>query len=246
AELARGLAMLTGQPSPEGEDAAVFYGDLLLAWDVPAPPGYAEDKAALLAEQAPALAEVLDPAAALDWRTLRPTGAGPDAGPALDDPETVAAAGEATWLEDDEVVFGVVVAGHARAYPARVLAVHEVVNDVVGGRPVAVTWCRPCEGAVAHDRAHDQTGALLTADGAPLELATTGLLEGAAPLLFERRSGALVRSLRGEPVTGPLAHGDRRLAPITVRTATWGAWVAAFPDTTVVSDDAGIGRVYVR
>ena len=57
----------------------------------------------------------------------------------LDDPEVVAAR-KATYLDADDVVLGIEVNGKARAYPVRFIAFHHVVNDVVGGRPVAVTF----------------------------------------------------------------------------------------------------------
>ena len=43
-------------------------------------------------------------------------------------------------MRDDEMVIGVVHNGIARAYSAWYLDRHEIVNDVVGGDPVAVTW----------------------------------------------------------------------------------------------------------
>ena len=42
--------------------------------------------------------------------------------------------------EPDEVVIGVQFNGEARAYPVGLLSSHEIVNDVVGGHPIAVTW----------------------------------------------------------------------------------------------------------
>ena len=41
---------------------------------------------------------------------------------------------------DAEQVQGLSVNGDNRAYPIRMLSRHEIVNDVVGGEPVAVTW----------------------------------------------------------------------------------------------------------
>jgi hypothetical protein len=58
---------------------------------------------------------------------------------AATDPETVPAAA-ATYLKDDDEVFGIVLAGQARAYPVYMLAYHHVVNDVIRGIPVAVTY----------------------------------------------------------------------------------------------------------
>lgn len=62
-----------------------------------------------------------------------------DAFLAGDDPKTVPAA-EARFLRDDDEVYGIVVAERARAYAVRMLSYHHVVNDVMAGTPVAVTY----------------------------------------------------------------------------------------------------------
>lgn len=49
-------------------------------------------------------------------------------------------AGEATWLADSDSVIGVSINGDARAYPVPILSSREIVNDTVGGVPIAVTW----------------------------------------------------------------------------------------------------------
>lgn len=46
----------------------------------------------------------------------------------------------ATYLDPAERVFGIVVDGEARAYPERIMRVHELSNDVVGGRPVVLVY----------------------------------------------------------------------------------------------------------
>jgi len=42
-------------------------------------------------------------------------------------------------LPDREPVIGLTIGDDSRAYPLRILMWHEIVNDVVGGVPVAVT-----------------------------------------------------------------------------------------------------------
>ena len=59
--------------------------------------------------------------------------------PPLDNPKFTPPGG-ATYLEFDEPVFGVSINGDARAYPLRILAWHELSNDVVGGKPVAIVY----------------------------------------------------------------------------------------------------------
>jgi len=59
--------------------------------------------------------------------------------PALANPKLIAA-GDARYLTEEELVFGVAIAGDARAYPHRILDWHEMANDVVGGVPIALTY----------------------------------------------------------------------------------------------------------
>ncbi len=46
----------------------------------------------------------------------------------------------AQWLKADESVIGVEINGDSRAYPVATLSRVEIVNDKVGGIPIAVTW----------------------------------------------------------------------------------------------------------
>ena len=52
--------------------------------------------------------------------------------------DTVEEASES--YEDDELVIGLSINGEHRAYSIPYLSGREIVNDVVGGEPVAVTW----------------------------------------------------------------------------------------------------------
>lgn len=62
-----------------------------------------------------------------------------DAIPAIDAPRLEPAA-RATFVGGDEPVIGVTLGAEARAYPTWLLNAHEIVNDRLGGRPIAVTW----------------------------------------------------------------------------------------------------------
>lgn len=63
-----------------------------------------------------------------------------DAIPAIDHPQFVGVREAEAWMDPDEHVVGLAIGGDRRAYPIRMLSVHEIVNDVVGGRKVAITW----------------------------------------------------------------------------------------------------------
>ncbi len=62
-----------------------------------------------------------------------------DAIPAIDVPVFVPA-DKADFVRDDEPVIGVVMGGEARAYSTWLLNAHEIVNDTIGSRSIAVTW----------------------------------------------------------------------------------------------------------
>jgi len=58
----------------------------------------------------------------------------------IDDPKFDSATEAQAYLQDEELILGVVVEGEARAYPIDILSLHEIVNDRVGGTAFAVTW----------------------------------------------------------------------------------------------------------
>ena len=63
-----------------------------------------------------------------------------DAIPAILEPRIITSLEAEQQLDPDQRVLGVSIGGRHRAYPINVLSRHEIVNDVVGGKPIAVTW----------------------------------------------------------------------------------------------------------
>jgi hypothetical protein len=63
-----------------------------------------------------------------------------DAIPAIFDPVFISADEAGGSISDEDLVIGVSIDGDHRAYSVPYLSRHEIVNDVVGGRPIAVTW----------------------------------------------------------------------------------------------------------
>ena len=63
-----------------------------------------------------------------------------DAIPAIFDPVYVSAEEAGSFMYDEELVLGLEINGDVRAYSTWHLDHHEIVNDVVGGVHVAVTW----------------------------------------------------------------------------------------------------------
>lgn len=111
--------------------------------EYPPPDGYLDWKINLLSEISPRfrrfLAPARDGAIAVDPTELVWGGVLPDGIPDIRDP-TMLMPDEADFLAPDERVFGVAINGDARAYPLRIANAHEMVNDVVGGEPIALSW----------------------------------------------------------------------------------------------------------
>ncbi|MCH7736110.1 MAG: DUF3179 domain-containing protein [Chloroflexi bacterium] len=64
---------------------------------------------------------------------------GRDGIPAILEPE-FGSRGAGDQMRPEERVIGVSINGDSRAYPLNMLSRHEIVNDTVGGKPIAVTW----------------------------------------------------------------------------------------------------------
>ena len=65
---------------------------------------------------------------------------GKDGIPSIDNPRFVGPGEADQQMQSFERVLGVSINGDHRAYPLNMLSRHEIVNDTVGGMPVAVTW----------------------------------------------------------------------------------------------------------
>jgi len=91
-----------------------------------------------------------------------------------------------------------------RAYPLRILIWHEITNDVVGGMPVAVTYCPLCNAALVFDR---------TVDGRALDFGTTGKLRNSDLVMYDRQTESWWQQFTGEAIVGTLTGQQLRLIP---------------------------------
>jgi hypothetical protein len=123
--------------------------------------------------------------------------------------------GSATWVARDTEVLGLEIEGDARAYPVRMLEYHQIVNDVVGGVPVAITY-DPLSGTPFAWRRQ--------VDGQTLELGVSGLLYNHNFLMFDRGGESLWSQALGQAIAGPRA--GRKLERIELRQETTGVWLA--------------------
>lgn len=135
----------------------------------------------------------------------------------LDDPEFVnydrRREGEILHVEEDDWLIGININGDERLYSGPILAAHEIVNDVVGGVPVAITYS-PLSGSARVWRQPAEPGT---------KLGVTGMLWNSAMLMFDRDEEAN----RYHQITGRCVAGFRRdeyLEPVNYVIASWTDW----------------------
>ncbi|MEX2581393.1 MAG: DUF3179 domain-containing protein [Verrucomicrobiales bacterium] len=154
--------------------------------------------------------------------------------PSIDDPKFEKAA-DADWMRDGDLVVAVGVDGDQRAYPIRILVWHEIVNDTVGDKPVAVTYCPLCGTAMTFEREYD---------GRELTFGVSGLLYQSDVLMFDRETESLWSQLAMKSVSGDFVR--TALTWIPSRLQTWDSWKAEHPGGRVLSRDTGVPRDYDR
>lgn len=152
--------------------------------------------------------------------------------PSLDYPAIVAAV-QAGYLRENDRLLGVTINGVARAYPIRILNYHEIVNDIVAGRAVVVTYCPLCGTGVVFDAEQD---------GVVIEFGVSGLLYNSDVLLYDRKSASLWSQIMRTAISGPMK--GEKLAPLPVTHTNWKDRLARHPHTEVLSDETGFRRNY--
>jgi hypothetical protein len=152
--------------------------------------------------------------------------------PSIDSPRFIRA-DEADFLRSEELVVGIFYRGVAKAYPHRILVWHEIVNDVVAGEPVAVTYCPLCYTATAFRRV---LGGVVTTFG------VSGKLYNSDLVMYDRLTDTYWSQHLGLGIYGPLA--GVALERIQVDVMTWSRWRELHPDTLVLSTETGFSRPY--
>ncbi|MFW5432036.1 MAG: DUF3179 domain-containing protein [Methylophilaceae bacterium] len=154
--------------------------------------------------------------------------------PPLRNPEMISAQ-QATYLDDDDIIFGIEINGDARAYPKRILAWHEMFVDTVGGVDIAGVYCTLCGTIIPYKT---------TFNGVKYTLGTSGFLYRSNKLMYDKATQSLWNTIKGEPVVGPLVGKGIALEHLSVVTTTWGEWRRRHPKTTVLSLETGHRRNY--
>jgi hypothetical protein len=153
--------------------------------------------------------------------------------PPIDNPKFTTFKNPDRWLDPLEPVIAFELNGDSRAYPLQILIWHEIVNDVVGGVPVAVTFCPLCNSSIVFER---------TLDGVVHDFGTSGKLRRSDLVMWDRQTETWWQQLTGEGIIGTLAGKKLNFLPASV--ISWSDFKTANPEGKVLSRHTGFVRDY--
>lgn len=114
-------------------------------------------------------------------------------------------------LQNGELVLGLNINGDVRAYPLQIIVWHEIVNDVVGGEPVAITYCPLCFSNQVFKR---------TVEGEAVEFGTSGKLYNSNLVMYDRASESLWSQALGQAIAGE--NAGMKLERVSLDVTYWG------------------------
>ncbi|MDP6452116.1 MAG: DUF3179 domain-containing protein [SAR202 cluster bacterium] len=136
---------------------------------------------------------------------------------------------ESDWLDSDDMVIGYESESGAFAYPVKMLNLHELVNDVIDGEPVLISYCPLCASGVVYSR---------TLGNQTLIFGNTSALYESGLVMFDHQTGSYWFQTLGEAIVGPLT--GQRLPLLPSVTIPWGQWKQDHPDTQILSKNMGL------
>ncbi|MEM1378286.1 MAG: DUF3179 domain-containing protein [Pseudomonadota bacterium] len=139
-------------------------------------------------------------------------------------------------LPENEPVVSITINGDARAYPFRILTWHEIVNDVVGDVPVAVTYCPLCNSAPVFERRLE--------DGSVPTFGVSGKLTDSNLIMYDRDTETWWQQFTGEAIVGERLGQKLKLVP--ARLESYGQFAAANPTGRVLVPNNANMRDYGR
>lgn len=172
----------------------------------------------------------------IDLGEIRSGGPPRDGIPALVDP-TFRAVEAVTDLAPTEPVIVLTSGQETRGYPLRVLMWHEIVNDVINGRPVIVTYCPLCNASLVYDRRMVIDGRAQT-----LVFGVSGKLRHSDMIMYDHLTESWWQQFTGEAVVG--AVSGMALERIASQTLPYSVFAERYPRGLVLEQPTDRRRRY--
>ena len=148
--------------------------------------------------------------------------------PSVDDPSFISVTEADAVLPSESIGIALEYKGETRFYPFPMLETHELVNDVVAGDPLLISYCPLCGTGIVFDR---------TIDGEAVEFGVSGMLWQSNLLMYNRAEDLRDRNLwsqvLGEAVVGERAGESLSIIPSNI--VRFANWKDRHPDAQVLT-----------
>jgi Protein of unknown function (DUF3179) len=135
-------------------------------------------------------------------------------------------------VDPDDKVIAVQIGGIAHAYPIRAMGYHHIVNDVIGGQPIAATYCTLCHTGLIWSRIFG---------GQTLKFRLAGINNGNA-LMRDEQTSSIWQQSTGQAIYGPLK--GKQLTLVHSDELTFALWSNENPTGLVLQPDTEYAKEY--
>ncbi len=170
--------------------------------------------------------------ASIDHKEIFSGGPPRDGIPSIDNPKFIPVQ-HVDFLKDDDIVISIVRANKARAYPTRILVWHEIVNDIIDGEAIVVSYCPLCGTAMVFER---------NIEGRQYTFGVSGLLYQSNVLMYDRETESLWSQLAMQSISG--SSVGKKLNWLNSEHLSWQTWRDKYPHGKVLSVETGYQRNY--
>lgn len=142
---------------------------------------------------------------------------------------------DVSFINDSDLIIGLTIGNQSKAYPIGILNWHEIVNDSIGNKPVAITYCPLCGSGIVFNS---------MVNGQSLTFGVSGLLYNSDVLLYDKQTESLWSQMMSKSINGK--QSGKKLEMIPSDLTTWGQWKIDHPNSLVLSNQTGFKRDYSR
>ncbi len=157
-----------------------------------------------------------------------------DAAPSINSPIMVEKR-KATFLKDEDIIYGIAEGDKAHAYPEKILNWHLIVNGAIGLKSFTLVTCPYSKTVNAYETERESR---------VITFGFSGLVYQNTFAMYDHQKGNLWNAARGQALTGESGVSGRVLAPLNVTKMTWKAWKSRHPETLVLDINTGYSKDY--
>lgn len=124
--------------------------------------------------------------------------------PSIDKPNFISIKEAEGFLKESDPGIAINIEGEKRFYPFKILVWHEIVNDMIKGKRVLVTYCPLCLTGIVFDP---------VVKGERVEFGVSGKLWNSNLLMYDRKTDSLWSQVLGEAVVGEMVGTKLAVVP---------------------------------